>query len=575
MRWGGRPLVPLLLLAATCLLWQLGAYGLWESTEARYAEIAARMVRSGDWMTPRLNYIAHFDKPPLTYWVTGAGMLALGLTELGARIGLVAAALAILVVVHRWTAEVRGERAAAYAFLCLLSAPLFFALARSVTTDLYLTLWVVLAIDAGRRGSRPGAARGWRLLAWAALGAGFMTKGPVVLLWTALPAAVWAGWTGSWRRLGRLADPWGFLFTLAIALPWYLGSLARHPALLDFWLGRQTVGRVLAPYEGEREPLWTYLLVMAWAAGAWVFPAAIEIARGARRRVGGEARRRGRRGERAPYLLFWVLVPLAAFSLFPTKRANYLLPVLPAVAIAAGAWWARAGEGTGAVGVSRVVAAATALLGAGLFVAGSLVDGVRASLPEKLVALGWSIGPVFVLGGAAAWLAAGRRRFDLAFAGCLIPLLGLYLAGYTALADPRVESHFKISRPLARAAAAHHTGEEPIVAYHAWPRALPFYLDRRLITVTGAGRETAFEDDPRWRRYVFTADTAFYRMARGDRRALFVIPRGEHARIEARLGAPLTVLAATRRELLVTNRPSPSERDRVPRPVPALRAPPR
>ncbi|HET6341526.1 MAG TPA: glycosyltransferase family 39 protein, partial [Gemmatimonadota bacterium] len=133
-----RPTAALLLLAATLLVWNLGGYGLWESTEARYAEIAARMVRSGDWLTPRLNYIAHFEKPPLAYWATALGMVALGIGELGARIGLVLAALATLLIVARWSAETGGRAAALYASLCLLSAPLFFALSRTVTTDLYL-----------------------------------------------------------------------------------------------------------------------------------------------------------------------------------------------------------------------------------------------------------------------------------------------------------------------------------------------------------------------------------------------------------------------------------------------------
>ena len=94
-----RPLVPLLLLAAGVLLWKLGAYGLWESTEARYGEIAARMVRSGDWITPRFNGIAHFDKPPLAYWASAAAMALLGIDELAARLPLVFASLKGLLLV--------------------------------------------------------------------------------------------------------------------------------------------------------------------------------------------------------------------------------------------------------------------------------------------------------------------------------------------------------------------------------------------------------------------------------------------------------------------------------------------
>ncbi len=536
-----RPLPVLLVAAATLLLWHLGAYGLWESTEARYAEIAARMVRSGDWMTPRLNHIIHFDKPPLTYWVTGIGLTVFGLDELGARIGLVVAALVVLTVTYRWAADAGPPTAAPYAFLCLLSAPLFFALARSVTSDLYLTVWVVLAVDAARRATGPTRARGWRWLAWGAVGAGFLTKGPVVLLWTVAPALAWAALTDNWSRLRRLWDPIGVTLAVAIALPWYVVTAVRHPQLIDFWLSVQTVGRVTAPYEGERAPVWFFLITVVWAAGPWIVPATLEL-----------ARRRPR--PNVPYVVVWAVFPLLVFSLFPTKRANYVLPMLPAVALLAGSWWAAAGERSRARVVTRALGAVTLAFGAGL-----LVAAFRAELPDPLRVVSLIAGPVSIAGGLTAIVAARWQRFDLAFAGCLAPLLVLYLAGYAVLGDPRVEAFFKISRPLAVAAAKYQLGDEPIVSFRSWPRAFPFYLNQRLITVTTEGRETRFEDDTSWQAFAFTDEDAFYSRFRDRQRALFVIPRREQERIAARAGVPVVTLAATRRNLLVTNRPTPSE----------------
>ena len=543
-----RPAVGLAILAAVVQFWQLGAYGLWESTEARYAEIASAMVRNGDWITPRLNGIAHFDKPPLVYWASAGAMAILGIDELAARLPLVLASLAALLVVYRAAEATMCARAAAFSFLVLLSSPLWFALSRSLTTDLYLALWVVVSVETARRGTRPGGSRAWRLAAWAALGAGFLTKGPVVFVWTALPVLVWAAWTRSWSRVAKLADPLGLAAFLLLALPWYLVEAARRPGLAAYWLGGQVAGRIAEPYRGEVEPWWTYLLTLSWASWAWIVPAVAGL--------WAFARMREQPGGR--YLVAWVVVPLVAFSLFPTKRANYMLPVLPAIALAAGWWWDRAlaGSAPGQNALPRALAAAIASLGIALTAAAFAVEDV----PAELNAIGWILGPAFLLGGVAAWRAAGRARLDLAFAACLLPLLGLHLGLVSALGRPRVEAWSKISRPMARAIAAHREEAEPIVNYHVWLRAIPFYLGDRVITVSGEGRVTAFEEDDEWREYVFTADTSFYRMLAGTDRLLAVVRRTEIDDIEAAIGGPLAVLATDERHALVTNRPTTDER---------------
>jgi hypothetical protein len=46
----------------------LGSRGLWEPDEGRYAAMAWEMAASGDYVTPTLNGVPHFTKPPLTYW---------------------------------------------------------------------------------------------------------------------------------------------------------------------------------------------------------------------------------------------------------------------------------------------------------------------------------------------------------------------------------------------------------------------------------------------------------------------------------------------------------------------------
>src|SRR5213592_3724479 len=54
--------------------------------EGRYAEIAREMAASGDWVTPRLNGLKYFEKPPLQYWVTAALYRIFGVHEWTARL---------------------------------------------------------------------------------------------------------------------------------------------------------------------------------------------------------------------------------------------------------------------------------------------------------------------------------------------------------------------------------------------------------------------------------------------------------------------------------------------------------
>ncbi|MGH8731979.1 MAG: ArnT family glycosyltransferase, partial [Burkholderiales bacterium] len=54
--------------------------------EGRYAEVPREMVASGDWLTPRLNGIKYFEKPPLQYWATATAYSAFGLHHWTARL---------------------------------------------------------------------------------------------------------------------------------------------------------------------------------------------------------------------------------------------------------------------------------------------------------------------------------------------------------------------------------------------------------------------------------------------------------------------------------------------------------
>ena len=54
--------------------------------EGRYGEVGRWMLQSGDWLTPRLNGIPFFHKPPLLYWLQAMSLATFGVNAWALRL---------------------------------------------------------------------------------------------------------------------------------------------------------------------------------------------------------------------------------------------------------------------------------------------------------------------------------------------------------------------------------------------------------------------------------------------------------------------------------------------------------
>src|SRR6184192_2444720 len=170
--YAGLPL--LLLLAAVALGWNLGRYPLLDPDEGRNAEVAREMARSNDYLVPHLDGLPYLDKPIVYFAASAALMEALGPTETAARLPAYSATLATIALLvgfarRRWGAEAGWLAGLAYATTLL---PLVYA--RTAILDSTLTLCTTAAV-LGFFEARP-------IVAWAAMGAGALTKGPIAIV---------------------------------------------------------------------------------------------------------------------------------------------------------------------------------------------------------------------------------------------------------------------------------------------------------------------------------------------------------------------------------------------------------
>ncbi|WP_241479036.1 ArnT family glycosyltransferase [Leisingera sp. ANG-M1] len=309
-----------------------------DTTEARYAEIARKMVETGDWITPQFDYgVPFWGKPPLHTWLSAAGMELFGVNGFGARIFIFACALLLLGMLFRWVRQEAGSGAALVSVTVLASSVLFFGASAFVMTDLVMTLGVAMAMIGlwnclhSENGSR---FHGW--FAFAGLAIGLLAKGPVAVVLCGIPAVLWGLVSGRWREAGKL--PWvsGLALLLLLSLPWYVAAELKTPGFLNYFLVGEHFERFTVPdwqgdlygngHERPKGAIWGdwVLAFLPWSL------VLVPMLFTPRRLV------RSFRGDRLhwrSYLLCWALSPLLLFTASANILAAYTLPGLPAAAV--------------------------------------------------------------------------------------------------------------------------------------------------------------------------------------------------------------------------------------------------
>ena len=198
------------LFAALTLLWfvNLDARRLVHPDEGRYAEIAREMVVSGDWVTPRLNGLKYFEKPPLQYWATALAYEAFGVHEWTARLWPALAGFLAVIAIGYAGFALGGASLGAFAGLALAGTLWHAGLAQIVTLDsglaFFLTLGFAAFVIAQRSESAQRERCLWMGIVWAAMAGATLSKG---LIGVVLPAGAMVAYTAAtrdfalWRRL--------------------------------------------------------------------------------------------------------------------------------------------------------------------------------------------------------------------------------------------------------------------------------------------------------------------------------------------------------------------------------------
>jgi len=437
-----RDLLGLALLFGALYFFCLGRAPLDNPDEGRYAEIPREMLATGDWVTPRLDGINYFEKPPLVYWAIAASFRVFGPGERAARAIPALFGLGGVLLTYGAARRLYGRPTGLASAVVLGSSALYAALSRILTLDIGVSVLMTATLCCFLLGMNepPGRRRRWYFyglyvsaaLATLAKGLmGFMLTGAVMVLWLSLG--------GQWRRLRPFYLPTGLLLFLALALPWHLLAAARNPTWAHFYFIHEHWERFTKDTHGRYQPWYYFIPILLGGLFPWIGFLGLGVRTAL---AGGWARRRDHADR-----WFWIIWPAFVFLFFSksqSKLATYILPVFPPLAVVIGLGLAPVWQSGAVAPIRRGVqlfGMIAGVLAVAILLAVTIPGRFRID-PAEVAGLqtsAWALAAI-LFGGVAASIWALRRgdgRAALAallvtillFIGSLAPITGV-LPGY-------------------------------------------------------------------------------------------------------------------------------------------------
>lgn len=460
--------------------WTLGSRSLFSPDEGRYAVLALAMAETGDWLTPRLNGLLYFEKPPLQYWLGAVAFKVLGVSEFSARFWPGCSGLLTVVMVGFTARRLWGPEAGLRALWMASGTTWIVVNSHFLSLDAGLTAmltWVLCSVLlAEQPGASPEQQRRWMCLAWCGLALAVLSKGLIGLI---VPGAMLV--LGSallrdasiWRRV---PSGWGPLIFLILVLPWFVLMIRQHPDFAHFFFIHEHVERYLS-HSHRREGAWWYFIpVLLIGFMPWT-SALPSLWRGSTEQP-STAR---------VWLGVWVGFIGVFFSVSGSKLPSYILPMFPALALLMAErlqrmpplGWRRHVLWAGLAWVALVLAS-LGLEHHGWHgsKAAALPPQVQASLVSAVC---WA-GGLFMGAAIVAWWALGRQRLTVAVA---VLALGQWVAVSVLLDRYEAYGQFKSAARMVQTPEVQAVlrANPTVYAVRLYDQSLPFYLRRQVVLV--------------------------------------------------------------------------------------------
>jgi len=462
----------------------LGNYPLQVPDEARYSEIPREMVLSGDYVTPRLNGVKYFEKPPLFYWLQASAIKAFGLNEWSLRFWVACLGVIGCLATYAAGRQLFGRQTGVIAAGVLATSVLYFVMAHTITLDMAVSVLMsaaLLSFLCAQSTTLSGKQR-WLLymVFYIFCALSVLTKG---LMGLVLPGAIiflWMVLTKRWVILKQMHLIQGILLFLLVAAPWHILAQIRNPEFTQFYIVEQQFLRYLTDYANRYQPAWFFIPILLmgffpWSCFIWQLI-----------KQGWNKIKAPQTYPQEAFLIIWIVFIFVFFSVSKSKLVPYILPVFPALALLFAQYVVESFKNNLTINLRKPFLFYMGLAAAGVvgLVVAPLFISAHVPHADIIPRLLYVLAVLMAVSGGLVWWFVQKRQ-QLSKALLVLALTGVAGCWVAMWAWPSLND--KSTKTLALQLLPHLKHGDVVAVYDAYYQDLPVYLDRTITVVHPKG----------------------------------------------------------------------------------------
>ncbi len=341
--------------------------------EGRYSEIPREMIASGDYVTPRLNGLPYFYKPPLFYWLQCVSFKTFGFNRTSIRLASSLMAVLGVCLVYVVGRFFHSRRAGLFSSAILATTLFYYAIGQIVTLDMTVSVFISAALLAFIVAiKRSGIWRDILVVSfWIFCALAVMTKGVIGVMIPCVVAFLFVVFSGICKFFSSISSRdfisnlIGIIAFCAIVLPWHIAVCEANPALpsAEGLFSKNPVGqgffwyyfihehflRFVDPSTSLREqPFWFFIVLAPVGFIPWIFilPRAIKTFR-----ASADASLK----DFVVFCAVWIMFVVGFFSISSSKLVPYITAIYPALALLIGIFFAQVWNSLPKMRVEKIV----------------------------------------------------------------------------------------------------------------------------------------------------------------------------------------------------------------------------